>query len=180
MVTRIKLPNDSELPEDVVERLNSLPPINVYRLIAKIPQCLIPWADMVKSLYECKVPIRLREIAIVRQASRAKSMYELHQHKFIAKGNGVTDEEIEHICNASKVNQLLESENLVCQMADELEQTATISDETREGLISAFGEKQCLELLLVTSFYCCVARVLNSSRIEIEKENPLDGAENPN
>ncbi len=131
-------------------------------------------------MYECTTPIRLREIAILRQASKAKSEYELHQHRFIAMNNGITEAEIEIICNEAKVHQLNEKECLICQMADEIEITATLTNETREALINEFGEKQFSELVIVTSFYSCVARVLNATRLQIEQENPLAKASDPN
>lgn len=117
---KLPLPKDSELSDLVVDKLNRLPNINVFRMVANAPQMLTPFVDMVQGLYNSKVDIRLREIAILRQASQAKSEYELHQHKFIASANGITDKEISLICSANKVSKLSELENTICQMSDEL------------------------------------------------------------
>ena len=180
MPQKIPLPADESLPVDVAARLNSLPPINVYRMIANAPQCVIPWTDMVKALYASKAPVRLREIAILRQATLAKSDYELHQHKFIASNNGLTKEEIDMICADAKVSGLSEQENLICQMAEELETQAGLSDATLSSLQQHFDTTELTELILITSFYCCVARVLNATRVEIEDDNPLADVASPN
>lgn len=176
----IPLPKNSDLPADVAARLDSLPAINVYRMIANAPSCLIPWTDLIKGLYQSSVDIRLREIAILRQAYKAKSEYELHQHKFIAQGNDISEEEIAMICQPNEVTQLSELENTICKMADELEVTATLSDETLSKLQGYFDTKELTELILLTSVYCSVARILNATRVQIEDNNPLAGADSPN
>ena len=43
----IKLAEDGELTPDVIARLESLPPINLYRLLAIVPDALVPWADLI-------------------------------------------------------------------------------------------------------------------------------------
>ena len=179
MASRLKLPKDDDLPKSVVERLSSLPPINVYRMIANAPSCLIPWTDMVKGLYESSVAIRYREVAILRQAFIAQSEYELHQHKFIAKSNGLSDDEIKIICSKGKVLGLSDIENLICAMAEELESTAQLSDKTAKALATYFNNQEVAELIILTSFYCCVARVLNATKVEIESSNPLKDQESP-
>jgi hypothetical protein len=69
--------------------------------------------------------------------------------------------------------------NLVCQAADELETTATLSDGTQEALHSALGRRGATELILTLSFYCAVARFSNATRAPIEADNPLATASNP-
>ncbi len=180
MTSRLNLPKNSELPQEVAERLDALPAINVYRMIANAPSCLIPWTDMVKGLYDSKVNIRYREIAILRQAFIAGSAYELHQHRQIAASNGITNDEINCICSMGKVSGLSDIENTICDMAEQLESTASLSDETTNVLKLHFDEQELAELIILTSFYCCVARVLNATQVEIEPSNPLAGQESPN
>jgi hypothetical protein len=84
MARELPLPKDSDLPEDVLERLRSLPAINIYRMLGHAPQAVIPWADLTKALYQSKLNPRYREIAILRQAHRANAPYEIHKHTSIA------------------------------------------------------------------------------------------------
>jgi hypothetical protein len=67
----------------------------------------------------------------------------------------------------------------VCQAADELETTATLSDGTQDALYSTLGLRQATELILTLSFYCAVARFTNATRAPIETDNPLSTASNP-
>jgi alkylhydroperoxidase family enzyme len=84
----IALAEDADLPPDVLTRLQPVPPISIYRLLAIVPQSLIPWTDLVGAIYECELDDRLREIAICRQARSARARYELHQHRQIAPHRG--------------------------------------------------------------------------------------------
>jgi alkylhydroperoxidase family enzyme len=179
-VRSVELPDDAEIPEPALQRLRSLPPINIYRLLAIVPQALIPWSDLTRAVYECELDSRLREIAICRQARAASADYELHQHRFIAKNNGVSRAEIEAVLHEAPVDSLDSSANLVCKVADELGLGATISDETFDEVYATLGRRRATELLFILSFYSAVARLSNSTRIPIEDDNPLQRSSNPN
>ena len=176
----VDLPEDSEITDPALQRLRSVPPINIYRLLGIVPQSVVPWTDLTQAVYECKLEPRLREIAICRQARAANAAYELHQHLFIARNNGVSDTELEAVLDESTVVSLDSPANLVCQVADELETRAALSDETFDELYGTFGRRSATELLFILSFYCAVARLSNATRIPIEDENPLRGSSNPN
>ena len=70
--------------------------------------------------------------------------------------------------------------NLVCQVADELETSATLCDGTQDALYATLGRQQATELILALSFYAAVARFTNAMRAPIEADNPLATAANPN
>lgn len=175
----VHFPEDRDLPADVLARLKSLPPISIYRLLAIVPQSLIPWTDLTGAIYQCELDSRLREIAICRQARSARASYELHQHRQIARNNRVSGDELAAVLSDPVVTSLDEEANLVCQAADELEATATLSDGTQEALYSALGRRQATELILTLSFYCAVARFTNATRAPIEVDTPLATASNP-
>jgi alkylhydroperoxidase family enzyme len=176
----IEFARDDELPADVLARLQAVPPISIYRLLAIVPQALIPWTDLIAAIYDCELDARLREIAICRQARSARAPYELHQHRQIARNNGVTEAELTAVLSDPVVTSLDERANLVCQAADELETTATLSDGTQAALYAALGRRQATEVVLVLSVYCAVARFTNATRAPIEPDNPLADASNPN
>jgi 4-carboxymuconolactone decarboxylase len=175
----VHLPEDREIPSDVLARLNALPPISIYRLLAIVPQSVIPWTDLTGAIYQCELDSHLREIGICRQARSARAPYELHQHRQIARNNGVSDAELAAVLSDPVVTSLDEVANLLCQAADELETTATLSDGTQEALYSALGRRQATELILTLSFYCAVARFTNATRAPIEADNPLSTTSNP-
>jgi alkylhydroperoxidase family enzyme len=171
--------DEGVLSADDRERLNALPPLNIYRLLAIVPRALVPWTDLVAAVYGARLEPRLREIAICRQARTARAEYELHQHRLIARNNGVTDSELEAIMGEPVVQSLDEHANLVCRAADEMETTATLSDETLGSLVTWLGEAPTTDLILALSVYCAVARFTNATRASIEVGDPLSNASNP-
>jgi alkylhydroperoxidase family enzyme len=179
MMRTVDLPSDEEIPEPALTRLRSLPPLNVYRVLGIVPESVIPWTDMTSAVYQCQLDARLREIAICRQARTANAAYELHQHRFIARNNGVSDAEIEALESESTVESLDLPGNLVCRAADEMETRATLSDETFNALYETLGRRGATELVFILSFYCAVARLTNATRIPVEPRNPLQGSASP-
>jgi alkylhydroperoxidase family enzyme len=180
VVRSVDLPEDAEIPEAALERLRELPSINIYRLLGIVPQAVLPWTDMTQAVYECELEPRLREIGICRQAHAANAAYELHQHRFIARNNGVTEAELEVVLSEPTVRSLDPPANLVCKVADELERRAILSDETFDELYGTFGRRGATELVFILSFYAAVARLSNATRIPIETDDPLRGSANPN
>jgi alkylhydroperoxidase family enzyme len=176
----VDLPEDAEIPEAALERLRALPPINIYRLLGIVPQSVLPWTNLTRAVYECNLEPRLREIGICRQAHVANARYELHQHQFIARNNGVTQAELEAVLSESPVRSLDPEANLGCKVADELEESANLSDETFDALYETFGRRGGTELVFILSFYAAVARLSNATRIPIEADNPLQKSANPN
>jgi hypothetical protein len=107
---------------------------------------------------------------------RRSCQYELHQHRFIARNNGITDA----VTGTAPLESLDAAGQLVCRVADELESTATVSDSTFSQLYDALGVRVATELLFILSFYSAVARFSNATRAAIEPDNPLAAAANPN
>src|SRR5438046_2886069 len=149
----LPFPTDEDLPEEVVRRLRDRPPISIYRLIATAPQLLIPWTDLVSALYQSTVPARLREIAILRQAACANSLYELHQHGLLALSNGLSKEEVALITSSQPVTTLSAAENLVCRIREQLERSATLDEGTFTEARAHFDNHQFFELITVICFH---------------------------
>ena len=72
--------------------------------------------------------------------------------------NGITEEELSLILTDEKMRSLSPLENLICEAADEMESHATITDDTFRALNEQLDYRELIELLLVISVYCAVAR----------------------
>jgi alkylhydroperoxidase family enzyme len=134
---------------------------------------------MTRAVYQCTIDPRLRELTICRQAHVAGAAYELHQHRLIARNNGMTEAELDVVTGAAPLDSLDDAAQLACRVAEQLESTATIIDRTFEQLYDAFDVRTATELLFIISFYCAVARFSNATRAAIEPNNPLAAAASP-
>ncbi|MEO8205480.1 MAG: carboxymuconolactone decarboxylase family protein [Chthoniobacterales bacterium] len=176
----LPLPPDESLPEPVVQRLKERPPINVWRMLGHVPQCVIPITDMAKALYQGTLSPREREVGILRHGARLGSPYEVHQHRLLALGIGMTEEEIKEVTDLTRLPDFSEREKMICVIADKMEANGNLDDETFAKGQAEFGASQFVEVLLLVSFYACIGRFVNGTRLSVEKSNPLAGRASPN
>lgn len=179
MFKSLPLPKDEEIRKDVLEKIKTLPPVSIFRLLAIVPECFFPWIDLVQGIYQGNLNPKLREILICRHAYKANAPYELHQHRFVAKNHGVTDAELNIILSENPVIHLSDEENFICKVVDELETTATLLQDTFDELYTRYDIKTATEILITISHYACVSRFVNATRVQPEKTPPLANASSP-
>ena len=175
----IPLPSDGELPQSVAQRLAQLPALNIFRLLALVPECFGHWVDLVNGIYETDIDPRLREIAICRYGARTRAPYELFQHTPLARQQHVSQAELETILHAETVDSLDDAANFTCGVVDEFEDTASLSEPARAELLARFGRRTATAFLVLLGHYSCVCRFLNASGIPLEPQSPLEDAGSP-
>lgn len=177
MAVHIPLPADSDLPQPVRERLASLPPLNVFRMMANAPASFTALIDFAGSvLFGSELDSREREIAILRVAHATHSNYEWTQHVTVAKGVGVTDAEIATIAEPQPGPALDATAKLLCRVADEISLDVRLSDEALAAVLDHYGRRQATELILCVSYFNMVSRFLESTRTQLEATNVLAGS----
>lgn len=167
---RIALPRDEELPPEILSTLNALPPLNVFRMMARAPASFQPLIDFALSiLVKSRLDARKREIAVLRVAHATRAEYEWVQHVAVAKGVGVSEEEIAKIGVDGPVSGLDDEGNLLCRVADEISLDVRLSDEALAEIIRRYGDEQAMELILCCSYFNMLSRLLESARVELEE-----------
>ena len=174
---RIALPTDEELEPEIRSTLGALPALNVFRMMARVPESFQPLIDFALSiLVKSQFDARKREIAVLRVAHVTRANYEWVQHVAVAKGVGVTEDEIEKIGVDGSVVGLDEEGNLLCRVADEISLQVRLSDQALEEIIGRYGDRQAMELILCCSYFNMLSRLLESARVELEGEPVLGRA----
>lgn len=97
----------------------------------------------------------------------------------MARKHGVSDPDLKAILGREPVNALDDEANFVCKVADEMEDQASMSEETRSELLARFGRSKAMALLVTLGHYSCVCRVVNASGIPTEERSPLEDASSP-
>jgi AhpD family alkylhydroperoxidase len=171
----IPLPADDELPADIREVLANMPPLNVFRMVARLPKSFRPFMQLGGSLlgYE-RIDARVRELAILRVAHVTQADYEWAQHEQLGRNVGLTDDEIE-AARSDDLAGLGDEETLACQVADEISRDVRLSDSTLAKLRERYDPEQACSLILCVAYYNMVSRFLESTRVEIEPEELLAG-----
>lgn len=175
MAPKIPLPSDDELTPEHREWLATMPPLNVFRMIAGAPKAIGPFMQLGSAVLSTALDARRRETAVLRTAHTTAATYEWAQHEQIARNVGVTDREIEAIRSEEPVTSLDEECNLICRVADEVSRDVQLSDDALEQILHRYGPRESAELILLVSYYNMVSRFLESTRVEIEDEPLLKG-----
>jgi 4-carboxymuconolactone decarboxylase len=113
---------------------------------------------------------REREIVIHRTCARAGAEYEWGVHVLAyGKPLGLTDEQIAAtVDGASDDPAWSEADAQLVALADELYDTANVSDELWVKLAGRYREDQLLELLVIAGWYRLIAGVINAVGVERE------------
>lgn len=123
-------------------------------------------------LRETLLPVRDREILILRSSWLCRSGYEWGEHVAIGKANGLTTEEIEAITVGSSDPIWNSHDRALLRAAEELADVAMISDETWATLAETYDARQMIELPILLGQYRGTAYWLNCLRIPLREGNP--------
>ena len=141
-------------------------------MVAGTRQGLRPFLQLGAAALSSAMDARRREIAILRVAHATGAGYERAQHERLARLAGVIEEEIAAIAVEEPVTSLDEEANLICRVADEVSRDVRLSDEALADLIERYGEREASDVILLVSYYNMVSRFLESTRVELEDQEP--------
>ncbi len=168
---RLPYPDVEELPEDVQNTLKQLPvQLNVFRMLAHATTCFRPWLRLGTAiLNELELDPRLRELAILMVARETQCSYEWAQHAALARLVGVPEEQVGAIEQGREEADIFNPvEHLVLSTAKALLTSARLDDERWNRLVAVFNPRQVVELCLVVGFYSMLARVLETTGVDLD------------
>jgi AhpD family alkylhydroperoxidase len=170
----IPLPSDHEISSEHQEMLGKVPPLNVFRMVAGTRRALRPFLQLGRAVLSTALDTRRRECAVLRVAHATGAGYEWAQHERLARQAGVTDAEIQAIATEEPVSSLDPELNLLCRVADEVSRNVRLSDEALAQIVERYGAREAAEVILLVSYYNMVSRFLESTRVELEDDSPLE------
>ena len=143
--------------------------LNIYRTLVAHPKLLKRWGVFgTHVLYKSTLPARERELLILRTGWLCRSEYEWGQHVIIARGVGVTDEEIERVMEGSEAEGWNAFDAALVRAADELHEDAFISDATWQALSERFDTQQLIDVIFAVGQYHVVSMALNSLGVQLD------------
>jgi 4-carboxymuconolactone decarboxylase len=158
------------LPEDIEERVSALGAhqVNLYRALAHAPGLLRAWMDFAWLLRgHTATSRRLRELMILRTAQLHHSPYEWHQHRRMAREEGVDETQVAELEMWRTSTAFDECEKAALALTDAIVEGDT-TPEVIEELDKHFGHEQRVELTVTAAFYAMVPRILDSLGVPIE------------
>jgi uncharacterized peroxidase-related enzyme len=173
-MTRLPLVGDDTPDADlhatfafVRENVGRVP--NLYRTLGHAPNLLSRWIEFAWALRNEPTTDRgLRELAILRTAQLNGTDYEYVAHVPMARASGISDAQIDALEKWRDSDAFSEPQRAVLEMADQLASTTNLTDDAWSALATHFDERAIIELVLTTSFYACVSRVLGALEVPME------------
>jgi alkylhydroperoxidase family enzyme len=119
--------------------------------------------------YNSSLPLRDKEILILRIAWLSRAQYEWDHHVIGGRRAGLTDEEINNIKDGLKAKNWQVFDKVLIQSVDELYRDNTISDSTWKALSKQYNMFQLMDLVFTVTSYNLLAMFLNTFGIQTEE-----------
>ena len=147
-------------------------PLALFRTLARhlpLAQAMLPLGKFLLGRHAA-LGIRERELVIQRVCARLGCEYEWGVHAtFFGESVGLTPAEIAKTTSAGAEDPVWSAdERAVIQLADELHDTAAVSDATFAELERHFGAAQILELVIAGGWYHTISFVIAAARVQRE------------
>lgn len=121
-------------------------------------------------LMSSTLPVRLRQIAIMRVCWIRKARYMWASHLRTSLRNGLSGEEFEPVKVGQNSPYWNEQERAILQATDQLIETSDLDDITWNSLTDILDRHQIMDFLFTVGTYVQLAMVLNAIRVEREPE----------
>jgi alkylhydroperoxidase family enzyme len=143
---------------------------NVFKALANSPGLaarVYPLADYF--MHQSSLSPRVRELAVLMLMKRLNCEYGFVNHLGIAKGVGITQQQIDDIDSYQASSTFNEDDKLVLRYAEDLTMKARIDDDLYRRVEQRLGKSNVLELTTAVSCWNMMGRNLNALQIDLEK-----------
>ena len=181
MATGIRLsqPRIAPLPpaewSDELARVRDAPgnPPNVICTLANHPDLARRWMVFANHILgKSTLPVRDRELLMLRIGWLCGSGYEFGQHTLIAKRAGITDEEVRRVTAGPDAEGWSTWDRTLLRVADELKGDGMVSDATWAALDERYDQRQKMDTVFTVGQYNMVSWALNSFGVQLDEGVP--------
>ena len=170
-------PLDPPYPPEVQAAFDTLmrgaPPLALFRTVAHNPRVL--QRMMAGNLLDRgSIPLRIRELAILRTCARCGAEYEwgVHVASFGAKAGWTPEELYSTVRGGANDGCWGTDERLAIRLADQLHETSRVDDALWAELAARFAAAQIVELLMLAGLYRAVSYLVNATSVAPESFAP--------
>jgi 4-carboxymuconolactone decarboxylase len=143
-------------------------PLNVFTTLANHPNLMRRWLPYGTALLQGEIPLRDREILILRTAWNCRADYEWGQHEKIGLMCGLSADEIARVAKGPDAAGWDAFDATLLRAADELHSDACLSEATWKALAARYQTKQLVEVPMLVGQYHMLAFALNSIGVQRE------------
>ena len=142
--------------------------LNIFRVMMHHPKLTRRWTVFAGHvLRKQTLPLRERELLILRIGWLNQAEYEWAQHVEIAKRGGITEAEIERIRQGPGAGWNAHEAALL-QAADDLFEDSVVSDRTWAALAAKYSTEEMMDVVFTIGQYNLVSWALNSFGVPLD------------
>ncbi len=142
--------------------------LNLFRVMMHHPALTRRWTVFAGHVLQKQtLPLRERELLILRIGWLNEAEYEWAQHVEIAKRGGISEAEIEEI-KAGPKGRWNKHEAALLQAADDLFENSVVSDATWATLSASYNIQQMMDVVFTIGQYNLVSWALNSFGVPLD------------
>ena len=146
---------------------------NVFKTLAHHPDLMRRWLVFANHiLFKSTLPLRERELVILRIGYLCQAGYEWGQHVEVARRAGMSDAEILTAKTGPDTPGLSDRDRLLLQATDELHADCHIGDATWAALSAHLDKKQLMDLVFTVGQYNLVSMALNTLGVQLDPGLP--------
>lgn len=119
-------------------------------------------------LMSSTLPVRLRQIAIMRVAWISKARYVWSSHLRTSLRNGLSGEEFEPVKEGETSPYWNTEERIILRAADQATENSDLDDATWQALSGFLSQQQIMDFLFTVGAYALLGMACNALRIERE------------
>jgi AhpD family alkylhydroperoxidase len=175
-VTRIAYRQPRQMTEQARELTLQRGNLNVYRALANAGNVFTGWMLAGHAALTSPVlPVRLRELVVLRTAYLMDCPYELGQHRDVARTAGVSDDEVTAVTSETgwQKADFDTVEIAVLHLTTELLTTRRVAAELFDDVHTALGSEATVEVLMVINRYSGLALMLNALDVDLDESARL-------
>ena len=174
-MARLPYPDPKDLPPENRKLLETLPQLNIFRMIAGSGTSFVPFMALINAyLNEGTLDDELRELVILRVGHLCGSAYELHHHIRVSRNVGMSEARIAAAGGALPNPHFTEAENAALAFADDLAAHVKGDKALFDAARKHLGDTGIQELAIIVGVYLLVCRYLETFEIELE-EREIEG-----
>lgn len=114
--------------------------------------------------FECPVPSRIKEFAIIMVARFWNAEFEWHVHRGIAEAEGLEPAKADSILAGRMPEAMSVEEAAVYCFVAQLLRTGRVTDDSFDGMKTCFGERSVTDFITLVGYYCTASFFLNVDR----------------
>lgn len=147
--------------------------LNIFKTLSNHPNLARRWMVFANHILgKSTLSPRDREMLILRIGYLCQAGYEWGQHVQIARGLGMSDDEIRLCKTGPDTDGIEERDRLLMLATDELHNDAHVSDSTWEGLSKIYNTQQMMDVVFTVGQYNLVSMALNSFGVQADDGLP--------